>query len=77
MGNWIESEYIRGHKQWVLDTRLFVLRVQDNGEGVYNWVACPKEYANHYIGKSLKDAGALSQAFNNGRDYAMFLGGEL
>lgn len=43
MSNWVESDYILNHKQWVLDVGLFILRVQDNGEGAFNWMVCPAE----------------------------------
>lgn len=40
--SWCESEYIKGAKQWDLRTGLFHLRVQDNGEGWFNWQVSPQ-----------------------------------
>lgn len=57
MSNWIESEYALGRKQWFLSTVLFVLRVQDNGKDGYNWMVCPKEYADHYSESNSVAAG--------------------
>lgn len=64
MSKWKVSEYVKGVRQWDLITGLWWVRVQDNGEGWYNWQVSPNVNESECFREDFRvaDGGSPSQA---------------